>query len=171
MNRKDEGKRKFVLVEQGEYFDLVTKPRVIKSSYSADWENGKAVGENTSLSTCFKILKLESYEDALNNLSLKRTQQQQDLLSGSQSLNDDYLINYMLNTEGRNSLLSTDDFIKPFDYSMNIATDSAGAFKGKKVDLVETFNYLIGLTVKHIDAQPERGFVRVTGTLPTGKAA
>lgn len=170
MNRKDKGKRKFILVEQGEYFDLVTKPRVIKASYSSDWENGKAAGVGTSLSTCFKIIKLESYEDTLNNLTLERTQQQQDLLSGSQSLKDDYLINYMLHTESRNSLLSIDDFKQPFDYSMNITTDSAGAFKEQKIDLVETFNYLIGLSVKHIDAQPDRGFVTVAGILPTGES-
>jgi adenine-specific DNA-methyltransferase len=169
MNRLDGGERSFILVEQGEYFNTVTKPRVLKAAYSESWKNGKPIGDS-SLSVFIKVLKIESYEDALNNLSLKRTQKQQDLLSGSQNLKDDYLINYMLNTESRNSLLSTDDFIQPFDYSMNITTDSAGAFKEKKVDLVETFNYLIGLTVKHIDAQPERGFVTVTGTLPTGES-
>jgi adenine-specific DNA-methyltransferase len=58
---------------------------------------------------------------------------------------------------------------KPFDYTLNIAADSAGAYEKRKVDLVETFNYLLGLTVKHIDAQPERGFTRVTGTLPGGE--
>lgn len=52
---------------------------------------------------------------------------------------------------------------------MKIAVDSAGAFKEQKIDLVETFNYLVGLTVKHMDAQPERGFVMVTGTLPSGE--
>ncbi|BDO06182.1 hypothetical protein KAM622c_57690 (plasmid) [Klebsiella quasipneumoniae subsp. quasipneumoniae] len=75
----------------------------------------------------------------------------------------------MLDVESRGSLLSTDDFKKPFDYTMKIAVDSAGAFEEQKVDLVETFNYLIGLTVKHIDAQPDRGFVTVTGTLPSGE--
>ena len=170
MNRKDDGKRKFILVEQGEYFDLVTKPRVLKSSYSADWENGKASNDATVLSSCFKILKLESYEDTLNNLNLERTHQQQDLLAGSPDLKDDYLINYMVKKESSNSLLSTDDFKKPFDYSMNITTDSAGAFKEQKIDLVETFNYLLGIEVKHIDAQPERCFVTVTGTLPTAES-
>ena len=79
------------------------------------------------------------------------------------------MITYMLNVESRGSLLSTDDFKKPFDYTMKIAVDSAGAFEEQKVDLVETFNYLIGLTVKHINAQPERGFVTVTGNLPSGE--
>jgi adenine-specific DNA-methyltransferase len=61
------------------------------------------------------------------------------------------------------------DFKKPFDFTLNIAVESAGAFERRKIDLVETFNYLIGLRVKQIDAQLERGFVTVAGTLPTGE--
>ena len=47
----------------------------------------------------------------------------------------DYLLNYMLDVESRGSLLSVDDFKKPFDYEMNIAVDSAGAYERRKVDL------------------------------------
>jgi adenine-specific DNA-methyltransferase len=60
-------------------------------------------------------------------------------------------------------------FQNPFDYTLNIAVDSAGAYQSKKIDLVETFNYLIGLRVKHIDHQHKQGFVTVTGNLPTGE--
>jgi len=49
--------------------------------------------------------------------------------------------------------------------------DSAGAFEPRKIDLVETFNYLIGLRVRHIDSNIEEGYVRVEGTLPSGEAA
>ncbi len=98
-------------------------------------------------------------------------QGQGDLLAGlPQSVKDDYLLNYLLDVESRDSLLSVEDFRKPFDYMMNIAVDSAGAFEPRKIDLVETFNYLIGLRVKHIDMQPARGFVTVTGTLPSGES-
>jgi adenine-specific DNA-methyltransferase len=155
------------LVEQGEYFDLVTKPRIQKVVFSKQWKGGKPVNSTSGISHCFKIVKLEGYEDALNNLELKKPKA--DLFDNNPDLKDDYLLNYMLDVESRGSLLSTDDFKKPFDYSMKIAVDSAGAFEEQKVDLVETFNYLIGLTVKHIDAQPERGFVTVTGTLPSGE--
>lgn len=82
---------------------------------------------------------------------------------------DDYLMRYMLEVETRGSLLSVGDFRKPFDYTLNIAVDSAGAYEPRKVDLVETFNYLIGLTVKTIDIQLKQGFVAVEGTLPTGE--
>lgn len=124
----------------------------------------------TGISHCFKVLKLESHEDTLNNLQLRRTAAQGDLLNTlPQQAKDDYLLHYMLDVESRGSLLSVEDFKKPFDYTLNVAVDSAGAFEPRKIDLVETFNYLIGLRVKHIDAQPERGFITVTGALPGGE--
>lgn len=171
MNREDGGSRKYILVEQGEYFGKVTKPRVQKTVYSADWKDGTPAIPETGISHCFKVLKLESYEDTLNNLQLRRTAGHDDLFAKlPQKAKDDYLLNYMLDVESRGSLLSVEDFKKPFDYTLNVAVDSAGAFEPRKIDVVETFNYLIGLRVKHIDAQPERGFVTVTGALPSGES-
>jgi adenine-specific DNA-methyltransferase len=170
LNRRDGGKRQYLLVEQGEYFDTVLKPRLQKVVFSAEWANGKPTAPGTGISHCFKVLKLESYEDTLNNLQLRRTAVQGDLLNTlPQEARDDYLLNYLLDVESRGSLLSVDDFKKPFDHTLNVAVDSAGAFEPRKVDLVETFNSLIGLGVRHIDAQPQRGFVTVTGTLPSGE--
>lgn len=163
-------KLRFILVEQGEYFETVAKPRAIKAVYSAQWQGGKPTAHETGISYCIKVLKLESYEDTLNNLQLRRTDVQGDLLNMlPQRAKDDYLLNYLLDVESRGSLLSVKDFKKPFDYTLNVTVDSAGAFEPRKVDLVETFNYLIGLRVKHIDAQPDRGFVTVTGILPSGE--
>jgi adenine-specific DNA-methyltransferase len=181
VNREDKEKRKFILIEQGEYFSTVIKPRIQKVVYSSEWKAGKPIPtENSKLKTenpyqgishCFKAIKLESYEDTLNNLQLRRTPEQGDLLNTlPQQAKDDYLLNYLLDVESRGSLLSVEDFRKPFDYTLNVAVDSAGAFEPRKIDLVETFNYLIGLRVKHIDAQPQRGFVAVTGTLPSGES-
>ncbi len=171
LNRSDRGKRKYLLIEQGEYFDLVTKPRMQKVVYSEAWKNGKPVSPEKGISHCFKVLKLESYEDTLNNLQLRRASAQGDLLNTlPQQAKDDYLLNYLLDVESRGSLLSVEDFKKPFDYTLNVAVDSAGAFEPRKIDLVETFNFLIGLRVKHIDAQPQRGFITVTGTLPSGES-
>lgn len=126
---------------------------------------------SANASSIFKVLKLEGYEDTLNNLQLRRTSAQGDLLNTlPQQAKDDYLFNYLLDVESRGSLLSVEDFKRPFDYTLNVAVDSAGAFEPRKIDLVETFNFLIGLRVKHIDAQPQRGFVTVTGTLPSGES-
>ena len=160
----------YVLVEQGEYFDTVIKPRMQKIVYSQTWAGGKPTASETGISHCFKVLILESYEDTLNNLQLRRNVKQGETLAllNSQA-KDDYLLHYMLDVEGRDSLLSVEDFNKPFDYTLKVAVDSAGAYEASKIDLVETFNYLVGLRVMHIDAQPERGFVTVTGKLPSGE--
>lgn len=171
IGRETKAAHRYILVEQGAYFDTVVKPRIQKVVYSADWKEGKPTTPETGISHCFKVLKLESYEDTLNNLQLRRTTAQGDLLNTlPQQAKDDYLLNYLLDVESRGSLLSVEDFKKPFDYQLNIAVDSAGAYETRKVDLVETFNYLVGLRVKHIDAQPQRGFVTVTGTLPSGES-
>lgn len=121
-------------------------------------------------SASFKVLKIEGYEDTLNNLDLKRSEAQASLLEGfSADKRDDYLMRYMLDVEAKGSLLSVQDFRKPFDYTLKVAVDSAGAWEERKVDLVETFNYLIGLTVRSIDIQLKQGFVTVEGWLPTGE--
>ncbi|NIF90026.1 site-specific DNA-methyltransferase [Burkholderia sp. Cy-637] len=172
LNRFDQGRRKYILIEQGAYFDSVLNPRLNKVVFSSIWKDGRPSAVETGVSHCFRVLKLESYEDALNNLQLSRTAAQGDLLNTlPQQAKDDYLLNYLLDVESRGSLLSVEDFKKPFDYTLNVAVDSAGAFAPRKIDLVETFNFLIGLRVKHIDAQPERGFVTVTGTLPSHGAS
>jgi hypothetical protein len=119
---------------------------------------------------CFRYVSIEGYEDALNNLDLKRSDAQASLLEGfSAEKRDDYRMRYMLDVEAKGSLLSVSDFRKPFDYTLKVAVDSAGAWEERRVDLVETFNYLIGLTVRHIDIQHSRGFVTVEGWLPTGE--
>lgn len=171
IGRETKAAHRYILVEQGAYFDTVVKPRILKVVYSADWKDGKPTTPETGISHCFKVIKLESYEDTLNNLQLRRSAAQGDLLNTlPQQAKDDYLLNYLLDVESRDSLLSVEDFKKPFDYTLNVAVDSAGAFEPRKIDLVETFNFLIGLRVKHIDAQPQRGFVTVTGTLPSGES-
>jgi adenine-specific DNA-methyltransferase len=168
--RSGSGRRNYILIEQGAYFEQVLKPRINKVVYSSDWKDGRPTAPKSGISHCFKVIKLESYEDTLNNLQLRRTSAQGDLLNTlPQQAKDDYLLNYQLDVESRASLLSVEDFKKPFDYTLNVAVDSAGAFEPRKIDLVETFNFLIGLRVKHIDAQPQRGFVTVTGTLPSGE--
>jgi adenine-specific DNA-methyltransferase len=170
LNREDNGTRKYILVEQGEYFDTVLKPRIQKVVYSADWKEGKATAPQTGISHAFKVLKIESYEDTLNNLELRRSDAQQSLLDGlSEGTKEDYLLRYMLDIESQGSILSVDSFRNPFDCKLKVAVDSAGAFEERTIDLVETFNYLIGLRVKTIDAMRERGIVMVQGVLATGE--
>jgi adenine-specific DNA-methyltransferase len=166
LNREDDGGRKYVLVEMGAHFDTVLKPRIQKVVYSKDWKDGKPTAPETGISHCFKYIRLESYEDTLNNIALQAPEG--DLFTDN--TREDFLLHYMLDVESRGSLLSVEDFKKPFDYALKIAVDSAGATERRPVDLVETFNYLIGLRVAHIKADLERGFILVEGALPTGES-
>jgi len=169
LNREDNGNRKYILVEQGEYFDSVLKPRVQKVIFAKEWKDGKPQADNGvfgGVSQIVKVLKLESYEDTLNNLELRKPIQDLADMGLSETVQNDYLLHYMLDVESRDSLLNTQHFTKPFDYQLNIATTSAGAYEAKTIDLVETFNYLIGLRVRAIDDQREkRGWVTVKGKL------
>ena len=181
LNREDNGNRNYILVEQGEYFDTVVKPRIQKVIYSGNWEDGQPLllnskdTDNSSnpfngISHCLKVVKLESYEDTLNNLELNRSPAQNDLFSDLTPVQqDDYLMHYMLDIESKESLLNVADFANPFDYQLKITADSAGAYTVQNIDLIDTFNYLIGLKVRNIDYQLDRGFVQVDGHLRTGE--
>jgi len=147
LNREDDGRRKYILVEMGEYFDVVTKPRIQKVIYSKDWKNGKPVSRE-GISHCFKYIRLESYEDALNNLTLKRDATAQGVLDSHDAIREQYLLHYMLDTESKGSVLDLDAFAKPFDYQLMINRNDD--LRPRNVDLVETFNYLIGLNVERM---------------------
>ena len=168
LNRQDGGHRKYILVEMGEHFETVLKPRIEKVVYSADWNDGKPQKPETGVSHCFKYLTLESYEDTLGNLKLE-TPQAATLFDDTRK--SEYLLNYMLEIESRDSLLNTDTLRHPFDYTLDIAADASGATVPTKVDLVETFNYLVGLRVESEDRHIDKGFVLVTGVLPGGEDA
>ena len=131
---------KYILMEMGEYFDSVTKPRMQKVVYCADWKNGKPQNRNTGVSQIIKYMRLESYEDALSNIQLSDNGGQLKALLG-----EDYMIHYMVDLESRGSLLDVEAFSNPFAYTMKITEKNE--CRERPVDLVETFNYLIGLTV------------------------
>ena len=102
LNREDDGKRKFILVEVGQYFDTVLLPRIKKVTFSPEWKDGKpkrmATQEDADRSPrIIKYLRLESYEDSLNNIGF-------DDSAGQQAMKfDDYLLNYMLQWETKRS--------------------------------------------------------------------
>ena len=147
INREDGGKRKFILVEMGYYFDTVLLPRIKKVTYSPEWKDGKpkrmATQEEAERSPrIIKYLRLESYEDALNNINVDDSASQQAMKF------DDYLISYMLRAETRHSatLLNVEQLARPFDYKLFIRNN--GATREQRIDIPETFNYLLGLQVQ-----------------------
>ena len=56
----------------GEYFDTVLKPRILKVVYAPDWRDGKPTSRDQGISQIIKVLRLESYEDTLDNLEFTR---------------------------------------------------------------------------------------------------
>lgn len=161
----DEKERKFILIEMGEHFNYTLLPRIKKCSYSTHWKDGEPESQGHQ-SVFIKSIRLEGYEDTLNNLQLMTSKQQQPQLAQHDKLREDYMLGYWLDVETVDSpsLLNIDQFEDPFNYKLNIGSGSVGATKSTTVDLVETFNYLIGLTVKTIDLLD--GFKVVTGTNP-----
>lgn len=172
LNREDEdSERKYILVEMGQYFDTVTKPRVMKAAYSKTWKDGKPLGRSTGLSHAFQYLRLESYEDTLNNLLIPaevRPKAQQLALDANPAFREEYMLGYMLDVESRHSLLNMEWFNAPFDCKLKITRQNEE--RETTVDLVETFNFLLGLVIEHHSA-PKPGFRLVRGrSRATGEA-
>lgn len=156
LNREDGGNRKYALVEMGAYFDTVLKPRIQKAAYSKDWSEGKPVSRE-GISHCLKYIRLESFEDTLNNLQLPDTPRLHVSATDSSEIARDYLLKYWLEfeTAGSPSLLNVREFADPTSYKLKVKQAGSDAQVEKTIDLVETFNWLIGLHVAHLD-QPRR---------------
>ena len=166
LNREDEGRRKYMLVEVGHHFDTVLLPRMKKVVHSPDWKDGKPVSRK-GITQFFKYVRLESYEDTLDSLELTPPDSaQQDLLAGNPALAEDYRLRYALGEETTGSAcLLGKHFTDPFAYTLSAVRD--GTRREVHVDLPETFNYLIGLRVesrRRID-----NVLAITGTDAEGR--
>ena len=164
LNQDDGGRRKFVLVEMGAYFDTVLLPRIKKVTFTPEWKDGKPgrfakQQEAERAPRIVKVVRLESYEDALNNLETHRTEQQQLLLDapeaqGADGFREQYILRYLLDVEtrGSQSLLNVQAFTDPTAYKLKVKRQGSDESHEVNIDLMETFNWLIGLTVRHIAA-------------------
>lgn len=143
---------------------------MLKVVHSRDWKDGKPVSRE-GISQLIKVIRLESYEDTLNNLESRRTEQHQQLLDAHDRLREEYVLRYWLDLETRDgaSLVDVERFDDPWAYTLQVAQGSAAETLAVAVDLVETFNYLIGLQIRHVDVV--RGVTMVQGTLPAGENA
>ncbi len=156
LNKEDGGNRKYIMVEMGNHFETVLKPRVSKVIYSPEWKGGKPLSRSGT-SHFYKYIRLESYEDTLNNLEFDSSSMSGENLEASSDVMKDFLLHYMLDlqTEGSASLLNVDGFSAPMEYKLNVKNSGSEANVIQQVDLLETFNYLIGLRVVHIAAPEE----------------
>jgi len=148
LNRFDQGQRRYILVDYENHLESIAKKRIQKVVFSKEWKNGNPLNMD-GVSHCFKYHVIEQFEDALNNIEFRSPE------GGIQKSLDrfqDYFLTYILEYETRDSptRLSTDKFKTPFNY--RIKTLSAGEEREELVDLVETFNYFLGLRVNKIRA-------------------
>ena len=164
LNREDNGNRKYILVELGHYFETVLLPRMKKVTYSKEWKEGRPQGRE-GISQLFKYVRLESYEDTLDSLTVKP---RKDLLEAGENKQfiEDYLLRYVLGEETATSAsLLGQDFIDPFNYTLSLVSD--GVRRDAPVDLVETFNFLLGLRLA--TRRQIENVLTITGTNSKGE--
>jgi adenine-specific DNA-methyltransferase len=202
LNRDEGTNRRFILAEVGHHFDTVLIPRIKKASFCADWKNGKPqLPENGTTDlwspSVVRVIRLEQYEDTLNNLDLKRPAGVEELFTGDEiTLREEYVLKYMLDVETRGSasLLDMSAFSDPRKYTLRVKSRGTDETVETTVDLLETFNWLLGLRVQHVAASETYStefsnkdkrtvaklkssqtgsywFRQVTGTLPDGREA
>lgn len=159
LNRADGARRDFILIEAEKYFDSVLLPRLRKATYASEWSNARPLRRDQGVSFAWKYVRLESYEDVLNNLVPARNARQEDLLSsveaqGADGLKEQFILRYMLDVEtrGSQSLLNVNAFADPTSYQLKVKRPGSDESSEVNVDLLETFNWLVGLTVQGIAA-------------------
>lgn len=141
LNRQDKGNRKYILIEMGHHFDTAMMPRIKKAVYAEKWKDAKPVSRDSRLSHIIKYQRIESYEDALNNIEFNETDQNILLL-------DEHRLSYTMESDTKESqtLLNISNLENPFSYQLKILRDMQT--QKQDIDLPETFNYLLGLSVQ-----------------------
>jgi len=92
-------------------------------------------------------------------LEPRRTSHQQLTLDspeaqGAESLKEQYILRYMLDVEtrGSQSLLNVQAFTDPTAYKLKVKRPGSDESSEVNIDLLESFNWLVGLTVRKIAA-------------------
>jgi adenine-specific DNA-methyltransferase len=118
-------------------------PRIKKIAYTFDWKDGKPKDNSMNgLGIFFKYQRLEQYEEALENIAFNASD---DAVQKALEF-DQYIPKYFLEfeTKGSQTLVNTAVMQDPWDYKLKV-WDGFTYDTEQAVDLVETFNYLIGL--------------------------
>jgi len=85
LNKQDDGKRKYILVEMGEHFNSVLLPRIKKIAFSDKWKDGKAL-KGKGISQFVKYFELEQYEVTLQRAKYEDA----NLFTGTESAYSSY---------------------------------------------------------------------------------
>lgn len=156
LNREDGGARKFILVEQGEYFHSVLLPRIAKVMACPDWKEGKPK-DGVSFESgddeghwsrrtlpLVQVLALERYEDSLDALELPAERQaRQAGQAAFPQLERSLRYLHDASAQGSTVRLATEKLARPFDYRLPLTHE--GRYAEAPVDLVHTGFLLAGL--------------------------
>ncbi len=133
LNKKDGGKRKYILVEVGDHFYNVIIPRMKKISFSDKWKEGIAQEGGQGYSHFFKYFELEQYEE-----SLQKTKYEDKGVLPTVDIYTQYL------------------FLKDLKMAEEALRTENGAIKvdwaklHPQIDIAETLSHLLGKPIKRI---------------------
>jgi adenine-specific DNA-methyltransferase len=145
--------RKWIGVEMGDFFDNIPLKRM--KAVLAGEQSGISKDVNWQGGGCFKYHILEQYEDTLYNIEFPHEEKEKKVakIFGA----EEYLKYFLLyGSKGSASLLNINQFETPFEYKLKVISSGKGE-EIVNVDLVETFNYLIGLKVNKYKFLKENG--------------
>jgi adenine-specific DNA-methyltransferase len=156
-------KRKWIGIEIGGHFHSVILPRIKKVLFGDKSKISKEVGWKGG--GFFKYHSLEQFEDALENIRFRD-------IPDPPVNTDHFAVKYLLDykTNGSPIFLDISRLDDPFNYRMKILHNYRQ--QECRVDLVETFNYLTGISVErilhtHLD---NRRYVFVFGVIDSEKS-
>jgi len=135
LNKEDGGKRKFILVEMGDYFDTIIIPRIKKVAYSFNWKDGKPQDAD-GIGGFFKYYELEQYEETLANTVYENHDM---YIAGNKSVYEQYVF------------LKDEKMLRALeiDYENNkVKVDLSKLYEN--IDIAETLSNLTGKWIKKI---------------------
>ena len=136
LNKADNGNRKFILVEMGDYFESTLKERIRRAMFSENWQTGKPHPKKEIDGTVgiVKYQRLEQYEDVLNNLTTS---------SPNYDTKVELPVQYLYRPEEQQIRLMM-DMRAPFSNRITYGKESTEGV----VDVLETYCYLKGLPIQ-----------------------
>lgn len=135
LNKTDNGKRKFILVEMGDYFESKLKKRIRCVMFSDNWKDDKPdLSKIDGTVGIVKYQRLEQYEDVLNNLTTSPP---------DYDAKAELPVKYLYRPEEQHIRLMM-DLRSPFSNRIIYGKDSTEGF----VDVLETYCYLKGLPIQ-----------------------
>ncbi len=160
LNREDGSDRRFVLVEQGEYFDTVLLPRIAKVITCPDWKDGSPKpdvnhtaddDDHWSRRTLplVKVQRIEHYEDSLDALE---TRDEYDARRAGmrEMVGADYTLRYLLEEETRGSALFAPGRLFEAPFSAQLPVHTPGGVKLIAIDLAESALAMLGLRLVRV---------------------